>query len=271
MNSLRIAKGIRLQKLYIQPQNPPIVKISVIIPTMNEEESIGEVLDEINRALKGRNYEILMVDTNSKDRTREIGKKKGARIIDEPRRGYGRAYKTGFERASGDVIATLDGDTTYPASDIPGLADLLVKEKLDFITTDRLSSMEKGAMSLKHCFGNWILAKTMNLLFGLHLKDSQSGMWVFRKDALRRLNLTSDGMPLSEEIKIEAFTKLRAKEVPIKYRPRKGEVKLNSWGDGTKNLKFLFKKKKMMKEVKSRTQIRETPFQSEKTEEKVKR
>ena len=226
------------------------MKISVIIPTMNEEESIGEVLDEINLALKGRDYEILMVDTDSKDRTREIGKKKGAVIIDEPRRGYGRAYKTGFEKATGDIIVTLDGDTTYPASDIPRLADMLVKENLDFITTDRLSGMEKGAMSFKHRLGNWILAKTANLLFGLHLKDSQSGMWVFRRDALKKLSLTSDGMPLSEEIKIEAFEKLRAKEVPIRYRPRKGEVKLNSWGDGTKNLKFLFKKKKMMKEMK---------------------
>ncbi len=217
---------------------------------MNEEESIGEVLDEIYHALEGWNYEILMVDTNSKDGTRDIGREKGAKIIDEPRRGYGRAYKTGFEKATGDIIVTLDGDTTYPASDIPRLVKMLVNEKLDFITTDRLSDMEKGAMSLKHRFGNWVLAKTANLLFGLHLKDSQSGMWVFRREALKKLTLTSDGMPLSEEIKIEAFKKLKAKEVPIKYRPRKGEVKLNSWKDGKENLKFLFRKKKMMKGAK---------------------
>jgi len=226
------------------------VKISVIIPTMNEEESIGEVLDEIHSALKptGWDYEILMVDTNSKDRTREIGREKGAIIVDEPRRGYGRAYKTGFERATGDIIVTLDGDTTYPAYDIPRLVNILLKENLDFITTDRLSNMEKGAMSFKHRLGNWILAKTTNILFGLHLRDSQSGMWVFRRGILNKIKLTSDGMPLSEEIKIEAFKKVRAKEVPIKYRPRKGEVKLNSWKDGKENLKFLFRKKKMMKE-----------------------
>ena len=247
------------------------MKISVIIPTMNEEESIGEVLDEIHQALRptGWDYEILMVDTNSKDRTREIGREKGAIIIDEPRRGYGRAYKTGFEKATGDIIVTLDGDTTYPAHDIPRLVRILLDENLDFISTDRLTDMEKGAMSFKHRLGNWILAKTTNLLFGLHLKDSQSGMWVFRKDALKKINITSDGMPLSEEIKIEAFTKLRAKEVRIKYRPRKGEVKLNSWKDGKENLKFLFKKRKMMKEVRSRAKARETPSKSEITEEKV--
>ena len=232
------------------------MKISVILPTMNEEESVGEVLDEINEALSGREYEILMVDTNSKDRTREIGRKKGAIIIDEPRRGYGRAYKTGFQRATGDIIVTLDADATYPASDIPRLADMLLKENLDFITTDRISGMEKEAMTLSHRFGNWVLVKAANLLFGLHLRDSQSGMWVFRRDILKYLSLTSDGMPLSEEIKIEAFTKLRSKEVPIKYRPRKGEVKLNSWKDGKENLKFLFKKKKLMKSEKKEKKVR---------------
>ncbi len=232
------------------------MKISVILPTMNEEESIGEVLDEIKSALRGRDYEILMVDTNSRDRTRDIGREKGAVIIDEPRRGYGRAYKTGFQRATGDIIVTLDADTTYPASDIPRLVDMLLREKLDFISTDRLTGMEKDAMTFSHRFGNWMLVKAANLLFGLHLRDSQSGMWVFRRDILKKLDLTSDGMPLSEEIKIEAFTKLRAKEVGIKYRPRKGEVKLNSWKDGKENLRFLFKKKKMMRAEKKERKVR---------------
>jgi glycosyltransferase involved in cell wall biosynthesis len=222
------------------------VKVSIIIPTMNEEESIGEVMDTINKVMKELDggYEVLVVDTNSKDRTREIASEKGAKIIDEPRRGYGRAYKTGFERAEGDVLATLDADCTYPAEDIPGLVKMLEDEKLDFITTDRLSKMESGVMSTKHRFGNWVLKFTTNLLFNMRIKDSQSGMWVFRKEILGKIKLTSDGMPLSEEIKIEAWRKkLRAKEIPIIYRMRKGEVKLQSWNDGFKNLKFLFKKR----------------------------
>jgi glycosyltransferase involved in cell wall biosynthesis len=213
---------------------------------MNEEESIGEVMDSINTAMKEGNleFEVLVVDTNSKDRTREIASEKGAKIIDEPRRGYGRAYKTGFEKADGDVLATLDADCTYPAEDIPGLVKMLEDENLDFITTDRLSKMEAGVMSTKHRFGNWALKFTTNLLFGMKIKDSQSGMWVFRKSILDKIYLTSDGMPLSEEIKIEAWKKkLRAKEVPIIYSIRKGEVKLQSWNDGFKNLKFLFKKR----------------------------
>jgi glycosyltransferase involved in cell wall biosynthesis len=213
---------------------------------MNEEASIGEVLDTIHEAMKDfiGGYEVAVVDTNSKDRTVEIAQSKGARIIDEPRRGYGRAYKTGFERAEGEILATLDADCTYPAGDIPDLVKMLDDEGLDFITCDRLSRLKKGVMSKKHRFGNWMLKVTTNLLFGMHIKDSQSGMWIFRKKILGIIELTSDGMPLSEEIKIEAWRKgLKAKEVPVIYEIRKGEAKLQSWNDGFRNLKFLFRKR----------------------------
>ncbi len=221
-----------------------IMKISVVIPTMNEEESIGEVLDEVKKALRGRDYEIIIVDTKSTDRTREIALSKGAKVIDEPRRGYGRAYKTGFEAAEGDIIATLDADCTYPAKKIPEMATMIERDGFEFITTDRLSNISDEVMGRKHKFGNWVLKTTANILFNIRLKDSQSGMWVFRKAALRHLRLTSDGMPLSEEIKIEAIKKgLVWKEIPIDYQHRKGEAKIQSWGDGRKNFTFLFKKR----------------------------
>jgi glycosyltransferase involved in cell wall biosynthesis len=221
-------------------------KVSVVIPTMNEEKAIGTVLDAVHAALKptGLPYEILIVDTNSKDRTREIAVSKGAIVVDEPRRGYGRAYKTGFEKANGEFIATLDADCTYPAEDIPKFLEMLEKEKLDFIIGDRLSTMKKGVMSSKHKFGNWVLVKTSNLLFGTKLRDSQSGMWVFRHSILPKLTLVSDRMALSEEIKIEAKLKgMRMREVPIEYRPRAGEVKLNTWKDGYGNLRYMWRKK----------------------------
>ncbi|MEM4262769.1 MAG: glycosyltransferase family 2 protein, partial [Thermoplasmata archaeon] len=188
-------------------------------------------------------YEILIVDTNSKDRTREIALSKGARIVDEPRRGYGRAYKTGFEAASGEIIATLDADMTYPAEMIEELVNILDSENLDFISTNRFANLKPGAMSSTHKLGNRVLSLTARLLFRVKIKDSQSGMWVFRKNVLPRLNLTSDGMSFSEELKVEAFKKTKAKEVPISYSPRVGEVKLNTWRDGWNNLKFLFKKR----------------------------
>ncbi len=212
-----------------------------MIPTINEEESIGQVMDEIPEELDA---EVVVVDSNSKDQTVEIAQEKGAKIINEPRLGYGRAYKTGFENVLGDIIVTLDGDLTYPANKIKELVELLENEKLDFITCDRLTKLEKGVMSLKHRFGNWVLTATAHILFGVKIKDSQSGMWVFRKNILDKLNLTSDEMAFSEEIKIEAWKKgFRCREIPIEYRIRKGEAKLMSWKHGIGNLLFLFRKR----------------------------
>lgn len=221
-----------------------MTRLSIVIPTMNEEGSIGLVIDEIRRSMPASlDYEILVVDTDSKDRTREIAASKGARIIDEPRKGYGRAYKTGFEKASGEIIATLDADMTYPADRIADLVNMLESEKLDFISTNRFAEMQPGAMNSTHRFGNRILSIATRVLFRVKLRDSQSGMWVLRKDVLPKLDLASDGMSMSEELKIEAFRKARAKEVPIRYSPRMGEVKINTWRDGTTNLRYLLRKR----------------------------
>lgn len=223
------------------------MKLSVIIPTLNEEECIAQVIDEVNFSLQGKGveYEVMIVDGRSRDRTRDIAREKGAVVVEEPRKGYGRAYKTGFEQARGEIIATMDGDCTYPADMIFPLTQMLEKEGLEFITTDRFGHMEEGAMSDMHKLGNLALSFTTRLLFGRIIHDSQSGMWVFRKDALPKINLRDDGMPFSEEIKIEAFRKLRSKEVTIVYRCRVGEVKLDSWEDGWRNFKFLLKKRFM--------------------------
>ncbi len=215
------------------------MNISVVIPTINEEKSIGSVIDEI--PVKA---EIIVVDSNSKDKTVEIAESKGAKIIKENRLGYGRAYKTGFQHAKGDIIVTLDGDLTYPAYKIKELVKMLENESLDFITCDRLTNLSKDVMSLKHRFGNWVLTATANILFGIKINDSQSGMWIFRKNILNKLNLTSDEMAFSEEIKIEAHKKgFRFKEVLIEYRIRKGEAKIMSWKHGIGNLLFLFRKR----------------------------
>ncbi len=221
------------------------LKISVVIPTMNEEESIGQVLDSIIQTLEPTEfeYEVIIVDTDSKDRTREIARSKGAGVVEEPRRGYGRAYKTGFDKANGDIVVTLDADCTYPAESVPDLVRTLLRDELDFISTNRFAKAEKGAFSTSHRFGNWILTITTNLLFRIGIKDSQSGMWVFRRSLIESLELSSDGMPFSEEIKIEAFRKANARELPISYHKRKGEVKLSSWKDGRKNFAFLWKRR----------------------------
>ena len=228
-----------------------MVKISIILPTINEEKGIGKTIDSINLDYfkqKGWDYEIIIVDGGSKDKTIEIAKKKGAKIIIEKRKGYGRAYKTGLSQLSGDIIVTGDADATYPFDKIHKYIQILLDENLDFITTNRFANLKHGSMSLKHRFGNLVLSLTLRLFFLINIKDSQSGMWIFRRNTLDKimpLEYFNDGMPFSEEIKIEMFTNkhIKAKEIPSELRIREGEVKLQSFRDGWRNLKFLFKKR----------------------------
>ena len=228
-----------------------ITTITVILPTLNEEKGIGKTIDSINKEYfknHGWNLEIIIVDGDSKDKTREIAKKKGAKIIIEKRKGYGRAYKTGMPQATGEIIVTGDADATYPFDRIHQYIQLLIDKDLDFITTDRFAELKHGSMSVKHYFGNTILAISLRILFFINIRDSQSGMWIFKKNALEKiepLQIFNDGMPFSEEIKIEMFkTKnVKTRETPSALHPREGEVKLESFKDGWRNLKFLFKKR----------------------------
>ena len=126
------------------------VSVTIILPTRNEEEALGPTVDSIPRDWCDE-LEIMIVDGNSSDRTREIALEKGIRVHLEPRKGYGRAYRTGFVVAKGDIIVTMDADCTYPAEVIPDLVKRLIDDDLDFITCDRLTLAEEGSMlSLIH-------------------------------------------------------------------------------------------------------------------------
>ena len=116
------------------------MKISIIIPTLNEELGIGKVIDSIP---KMKDTEIIVIDGNSKDKTREIAQSKGAHVIIEKRKGYGRAYKTGFQNAKGDIIVTLDADDTYPADRIPYLVNMLKEENLGADNKNKKAQINK--------------------------------------------------------------------------------------------------------------------------------
>jgi dolichol-phosphate hexosyltransferase len=225
----------------------PRRKVTVVLPTLNEEGGVGPTIDAIDRdafAREGWDLEVLVVDGDSTDRTRDIAATKGARVLVEKRRGYGRAYKTGLAAATGDVIVTGDADGTYPLDRAHAFVKHLLTRGRDFLSGDRYAKLEPGAMSGKHRFGNWVLSGTARVLFGLRLNDSQSGMWVIRRDCLPKLDLESlsDGMAFSQEIKIRAIRRLggRFEEVPATLRPRIGEPVLSSWKDGLGNLRRLF-------------------------------
>ncbi len=234
---------------------------SLVVPTLNEARSIGHVLRAFRAAADAANptlfpkdpidWEILVVDGRSTDETPRIAASEGARVLLETRPGYGRAYLTGLSEASGEVIATADGDATYPVEEVPRLVRLLLDDGLDFLSGDRLARISREAMTTEHRIGNWVLNTFGRVAYHGFLrevpggmKDSQSGMWVFRRSILPTLKLTQEGMAFSEELKLEAVLRgYRFREVPIDYKERWGAPKLSSWRDGYRNLRYLFEKR----------------------------
>ena len=225
-------------------------RISVVIPCHNEEDGIRAVLEQMPAIVD----EVVVVDNASTDRTAEVARTAGARVVYEGRKGYGRAYKTGFAVARGDVVVTMDGDGTYPPDSVPLLLYVMLEEKVDFITARRWYSKNGETKSPIRLLGNAILSGAMMGLYFKFIIDSQSGMWVFRRDVLKKIAPQSDGMALSEEIKILAFThpEIRCLEMPIYYGARIGESKLNIWRDGFYNLFFLVKKRFMLRKKQPR-------------------
>ena len=215
--------------------------ITVIIPCLNEEQGIRRVLESMPEFVD----EVIVVDNNSTDRTHQVATALGAKVIHERVRGYGRSYKRGFADATGDLIVTLDGDHSYPVDAISYLLEAFLHLNVDFLNASRFPVRDRNSMSLKHKIGNLILSIAMSVLYLRWVRDSQSGMWVFRRSILDHMKLVADGMAFSEEIKIEALksSTITFGEISILYTSRLGEIKLNPWRDGIQNLWFLVKKR----------------------------
>ncbi len=161
------------------------LKITVIIPCLNEEQGIEQVL----RPMPAFIDEVIVVDNGSTDNTSKVAASLGAKVIREEVRGYGRAYKRGFAQATGDVIITLDGDHSYPPDAISYLLEAFFHLEADFLNASRFPVRDRNAMSFKHKFGNLVLSLAMSLLFFRWVSDSQSGMWVFRRSILEGMIL----------------------------------------------------------------------------------
>lgn len=214
-------------------------KISVVIPCYNEEEGVAQVI----RSLPDFIDEVVVVDNNSTDRTAEVARELGARVVFEKKKGYGAAYKAGLPAVKGDITVTMDGDGTYPVEQIGECIDHLLANELDFVSASRFPLKDKKAMNRSNQIGNAVLTLATLILFMRGIKDSQSGMWIFKSRIYPKLGVRSDGMPLSEEIKIAAIRhpKIKFDEYHVNYHPRVGEVKLNKWRDGLRNLLYLVK------------------------------
>lgn len=216
------------------------LKLSVVIPCYNEEGGVREVIGRMPPSID----EIVVVDNNCTDRTAEVATSLGARVVAEKTPGYGAAYKAGLAAATGDVIITMDGDGTYPPEEIDRLVDEMVAKRWDFLSASRFPLTDPKAMNFTNRIGNWVLTVTAFVLFFKPIQDSQTGMWVFKRELLKKLHLKSDGMPFSQEIKLEAIMRGgRFGESHIPYGARIGEVKLQKWRDGWLNLTHLVAKR----------------------------
>lgn len=221
---------------------PNMPSLSIVMPSMNEEETIRICIEKAQSIFKkyGIEGEIIVAD-NSSDRTAEIAASMGARVIG-PIKGYGNAYLRGLAEVKGDYIAIADADNTYDLLELDRFLDPLMAGEADFIMGTRLKgNIKKGAMPWLHQYiGNPFLTGTLNFLFKTKISDAHCGMRAFTKEALEKMNLKTYGMELASEMVIEAAKcELRIKEVPITYYSRRAPSKLRSFHDGWRHMRFM--------------------------------
>ena len=221
------AKGGRVTEADAkQPEPAPVSpdELTVVIPTLNEREAIGLVLDE----LRQEGYKnLLVVDGYSTDGTPDIAREKGALVVFQHGAGKAGAIKTALEHVKTPYMLVMDGDSTYDPKDIKLL--LAHAARYDEVIGARAN---RRSMSWLHRLGNWIINRIFNMLFGVGLSDVCSGMYLVRTDALRKAELRTRGFNVEVEIAAHMCTYGRVTEVPISYRPRIGKRKLKSFRDG---------------------------------------
>ena len=218
------------------------VEASVVIPCLNEAENIEECVRLSLAAMAGAGLhgEVVVADNGSDDGSGELAAAAGARVVHEPRRGYGSAYLAGFAAARGEYIVMLDADMTYPFDEIPRFVETL-RDGAQLVMGDRMDNIQPGAMHwINRYIGNPILSGTLNLFFRTGIRDAHCGMRGFRREILPTLDLRTTGMEFASEMVIRAAKeKLDIREFPISYAPRGGESKLSRFSDGWRHLRFL--------------------------------
>src|SRR5256886_12923418 len=218
-------------------------EISVVIPCLNEESAIGEVVGWAWEGIEdsGRTGEVLVVANGSTDRSVELATEAGARVVHESRRGYGSAYLRGLAEARGDYVFMGDADGTYDFRDLNPFLEQLDDGK-DFVLGSRYRGrIHEGAMPWLHRrIGNPILTRILNLFFGLKVSDAYCGLRAIRRTTAKRLDLPATGMEFALEMNLKAAKRnVAIGEVPIDYYARAGDSKLHTWRDGWRSLRFM--------------------------------
>jgi glycosyltransferase involved in cell wall biosynthesis len=208
------------------------VRVSVVIPTHNEAQSIGRVLADLPADIV---TEVLIVDSNSTDGTLEIASKMGARVLREPRRGYGRACLSGLAGASSpDIVVFLDGDYSDRPAELPLLLTPIIDGRADITLGSRLGKQSiRGALPWHAAFGNRLAARLIRFLYGVGISDL-GPFRAGRADVLQRLALEETTYGWAVEMILKAaLGGFRIVEVPVSYYPRIGKSKISGTLRGT--------------------------------------
>jgi len=220
----------------------PGIDVSVILPALDEEETIGTCIKRIQRVFQeeGLCGEIIVADS-SHDHTPDIARTLGAQVIHPENMGYGNAYLTAFPQVRGQFIVIGDADNTYDFLEIPRLLKPL-KEGADMVIGSRfLGEIKKGSMSILHRYiGNPLLTAMINVVFHTSFSDTHSGFRAFTREALGKITPSSGGMEFASDMIISAAREgLKVQEVPITYYPRHTPSKLHSFADGWRHIRFV--------------------------------
>jgi glycosyltransferase (TIGR04182 family) len=204
--------------------------ICILIPTLDEEETIGGII----REFKSEGFEnIFVIDGNSEDSTREIAKREGARVEVQRGKGKGTAVKQAFELIDDEIIVMIDGDGTYSPSEAGKLLAPIINGEAEHVIGNRFAY--GGAFAKLHRIGNRVLNKIFGFGYGVRLNDILSGYRALTRDAVKKMKLEREGFEIEAEMAIESVKRgIRIKEVPIRYEKRRGKSKLNFVRDGSK-------------------------------------
>ncbi len=219
-------------------------EVSVVIPSRNEKETIKACIERLKKVFSDYHIdgEIIVAD-NSTDKTPEIAEALGVKVVTPDKLGYGYAYLYGFSHASGEYLVMGDADNTYDFGAVPRLLEPLQKAEADFIIGSRFKGrIENGAMPKLHQYiGNPAITWLFNRIFGAKLSDACSGMFALTRQTWDKIEVRAESWDFNQEMLLSVLkNKLRIKEVPITYHPRRGgRSKLTSFQGGWQNLKFL--------------------------------
>lgn len=226
-------------------------ELSVVIPCLNEEKSIQICIEKCKKVFKTLNIdgEVIVTDNGSTDKTVEIAKSQGIKVVTCNKIGYGANLRNGFSYAEGKFILMVDADNTYDILEVPKLYEIMISdENIGMVMGSRFRGyIENGAMpNLHRYFGTPFLTLAVNFLFGTRISDSQCGMRLLRKSVIDNIEFTANGMEFASELTIKiAKSGMKIKETPISlYKAPEGrKAHLRPWRDGFRHLFFMLKHK----------------------------